>query len=680
MTILKDATALTMSLSLLVPGAAPLAAKERGEVRLAQAEVAACPEPGEKPAKGMKECLAADGNLLTIKQWRRQNRAAGAEEVPEGDEAQTDETQTDEAPADETPADETQAEAAAQEAAPAEEAAPEEAVTEEAPAEEAAPEQAVTEEAPAEETPAETAAEETPAETAAEEAPAEEAPAEQAEQPAETPAEAVAEEQPVQEAPAEQPAEAVTEEAPAEEAMPEEAVTEEAPAEELPAETTAEQAPAEEAPAEAPAEQAEQPAEAPAAATAEEAAPAEAVTEAPAAEPEAAPEPAVTSTAPAEPDADTVVVEEGAETPPLEDIVTAAPAAAGEAEQAPAAALTDTGEASAPALVETETVTEEAAPNSARDDRTERARDRKDDRKRLLQILGAAAVGFAVGKALDGDREVVEDTGDRVITRDDSGNYYVLKDENVLLRQPGNNVRTETFRDGSSRTVVERGDGSQVVTIRDAAGYVVRRVAVQPDGSQVVLFDDTNAARQPAPIVVSELPPARQEVVEYGQSVDNEALIRALLAANQGLAAQDRRFTLRQVRENVAVRDLMPRVDLDVITFDTGSAAIDPTQARALSSLGEAMAEIIRQNPRELFLIEGHTDAVGSPTLNLALSDRRAESVALALTEYFGVPPENLIVQGYGEQFLKIPTEAAERANRRAAVRRITQLVETAAN
>ena len=87
------------------------------------------------------------------------------------------------------------------------------------------------------------------------------------------------------------------------------------------------------------------------------------------------------------------------------------------------------------------------------------------------------------------------------------------------------------------------------------------------------------------------------------------------------------------------------------------------------------MKEAIDQNPGEVFLVEGHTDAVGGAGYNLALSDRRAESLALALTEYFGVPPESMVVQGYGESDLKVETAAAERANRRAAVRRITQLL-----
>lgn len=97
-----------------------------------------------------------------------------------------------------------------------------------------------------------------------------------------------------------------------------------------------------------------------------------------------------------------------------------------------------------------------------------------------------------------------------------------------------------------------------------------------------------------------------------------------------------------------------------------------------MSELGTAIRERILDNPREIFLVEGHTDAVGNGAFNLALSDRRAESLALALTEYFDVPPENLVVQGYGEEYLKIATQEAEERNRRASVRRITDLLRTA--
>ena len=60
-------------------------------------------------------------------------------------------------------------------------------------------------------------------------------------------------------------------------------------------------------------------------------------------------------------------------------------------------------------------------------------------------------------------------------------------------------------------------------------------------------------------------------------------------------------------------------------------------------------------------MVEGHTDAVGSDVDNLSLSDRRAELVALVLSQQFGVPAENLTTQGYGEQYLKVPTQGPEK-------------------
>ena len=59
----------------------------------------------------------------------------------------------------------------------------------------------------------------------------------------------------------------------------------------------------------------------------------------------------------------------------------------------------------------------------------------------------------------------------------------------------------------------------------------------------------------------------------------------------------------------------------------------------------------------------------------LSLSDRRAESAATLLTQQFGVPAENLTSQGYGEQYLKVPTDGPERRNRRVTVRNITPLL-----
>ena len=248
------------------------------------------------------------------------------------------------------------------------------------------------------------------------------------------------------------------------------------------------------------------------------------------------------------------------------------------------------------------------------------------------------------------------------------------------MRRPGARVQTETFQDGSTRTTVVRPNGVRVVTIRDADGNSIRRTRILSSGREVVLFDDTRPEIS-AQLTDRELTAihearraARQAPAQANASTE-EALRRALRREQRAL---DRGFSLRQIRENVALREMAPPIDLDDINFRSGSAVITPQQARALAVLGTEIAALIDENPDEVFLIEGHTDAVGPETVNLALSDRRAESVALALTEYFDVPPESLVVQGYGENYLKIETLEDSRQNRRATVRRITPLLRSA--
>ncbi|MBU3028600.1 OmpA family protein [Paracoccus marinaquae] len=292
--------------------------------------------------------------------------------------------------------------------------------------------------------------------------------------------------------------------------------------------------------------------------------------------------------------------------------------------------------------------------------------DKRDLAKALLLGLGAVAVG----SMLNNNRQVALSSPDRVVVTRPDGGQEVVKDEVALLRQPGSTITTEDFDDGSSRTVVTRPDGSKVVTIRDADLRVLRRTLIAADGRTTRLIDDTEAV---PPVDIAELP-APAPVRDLDGTMD-EAALRAALQRQPDI---DRHFTLGQIRNIPEVRALVPPVDIDAITFDSGSAAISPHQARQLSALGSVITEAVTGNPREIFLIEGHTDTVGPDAMNLALSDRRAESVALALTEYFDVPPENLIVQGYGEEYPKIRAEGDIRENRRASVRRITELLQTA--
>ena len=362
------------------------------------------------------------------------------------------------------------------------------------------------------------------------------------------------------------------------------------------------------------------------------------------------------------------------ETPPAPEVVQedtdALTEAANEPVTAAAAETEDTMEAED---VETTVVTVEDSRRSGEEFAATATPD-DDGGIDLGQVAVGVIGGILLNELLGANEEVVANTGDRVVVQRGDGDYYVLKDENALLRQPGSEIETYRYSDGSTRQVVTREDGSQVITVRAADGRPLRRVRVLPDGRRIVLFDDTDRIE---PVDLEDLPPARAEFVEFSEDMDAGQLRRALEAEEADIADR-RRFSLRQVRDLRAVRNLVPTLQLETINFETGSAAIRSSEAEELTAIGNAMRQMIDESPSEIFLIEGHTDAVGSAAFNLALSDRRAESVALALTEYFGVPPENMVVQGYGESNLRVPTSQAEPRNRRAAVRRITPLLNSA--
>ncbi len=354
-----------------------------------------------------------------------------------------------------------------------------------------------------------------------------------------------------------------------------------------------------------------------------------------------------------------------------------------EAETAPAAAAAAAAgddSATAEAEVVEETVTAETARSSDEEFATkvnetaEAAPAQAEEDKGLSKLEKAALLGLgalAVGQLLNSGEKVVSNSGDRAVV-EQNGTYRVIKNDDALLRQPGSNVKTYQFQDGSTRTVVTREDGTEVETIRAADGRVLRRSKTLTDGRSVLLFDDTQVAEK---VVVTELPraPQQRRAFRSDGNLTSEDLAAALAAQEpQGV---DRSFSLAQIRNIDAVRRLVPEINVDKVTFESGSAVIRAAQAEELTQLGNAMRTMIDRNPSEVFLIEGHTDATGAATFNLALSDRRAETVALALTEYFDVPPENMVIQGYGESDLAIPVLEAERANRRVAVRRITPLL-----
>jgi hypothetical protein len=155
------------------------------------------------------------------------------------------------------------------------------------------------------------------------------------------------------------------------------------------------------------------------------------------------------------------------------------------------------------------------------------------------------------------------------------------------------------------------------------------------------------------------------ELLSVSRSGLNAARVRA-----PSKRARDDEQLVEQVRD--CQRKHRGRYGRRRMTTEVSEAQGRPVNHKRVARV---MLRVLDRNPDEVFLIEGHTDAVGGDVDNLSLSDRRAEAVAGILSETFGVPPENLVTQGYGKQYLKIDTPAPERLNRRVAIRRITPLM-----
>ncbi len=267
---------------------------------------------------------------------------------------------------------------------------------------------------------------------------------------------------------------------------------------------------------------------------------------------------------------------------------------------------------------------------------------------------------------------------DRRIVRYGPNDLFVVNTGLDRLRFGAATVSVLPVGGGWTEHVVVRPNGVRIVTVRDANGFVVRRIKVLPDGRRIVLFDnrppwwddDGDVIVNVAPPRV--LPPPTRYAVSPAVASPVEVYETLLAPPVEEL---DRPYTLNQILTSAALRAYMPRIDLDTITFETGSAEVPLDQIDTLEEVGIAMEEAVADNADELFLVEGHTDATGSATYNLALSDERAEAVAGILTEYFDIPPENLVTQGYGEAYLKVDTPGPSAENRRVAIRRITPLL-----
>jgi outer membrane protein OmpA-like peptidoglycan-associated protein len=176
----------------------------------------------------------------------------------------------------------------------------------------------------------------------------------------------------------------------------------------------------------------------------------------------------------------------------------------------------------------------------------------------------------------------------------------------------------------------------------------------------IVIGNDYTPARRPPPYV-------------FAAEAEDDELVDVLAAPPR--RPIDRRYSIDDFEDMPDARDAVARIEIDTVNFGFGEAFLREEEIDKLDRIARILEQILAGNPDEVFLIEGHTDAVGSEAVNLQLSRERARAVKDALTTFYVIPPENLETVGLGERYLKIPTDQPEAENRRVSLARITPLV-----
>jgi outer membrane protein OmpA-like peptidoglycan-associated protein len=154
-----------------------------------------------------------------------------------------------------------------------------------------------------------------------------------------------------------------------------------------------------------------------------------------------------------------------------------------------------------------------------------------------------------------------------------------------------------------------------------------------------------------------------QVAVAQQQAQDAQAQAAAAQQQAAQLAERSARLEAILVELHAQKTERGMVVTIGDVLFATDRAELN---ANGMASVRK-LAEVMMQNPDRTVLVEGFTDSTGSTAHNQDLSERRAQSVAQALTS-LGVPRDHVAMRGYGEAY---PVASNDNAGNRQLNRRV---------
>jgi outer membrane protein OmpA-like peptidoglycan-associated protein len=116
--------------------------------------------------------------------------------------------------------------------------------------------------------------------------------------------------------------------------------------------------------------------------------------------------------------------------------------------------------------------------------------------------------------------------------------------------------------------------------------------------------------------------------------------------AQARLDARDAQIKQLQASLNAKQTERGTLVTFGDVLFDFNKADLKSSGLVDINKL----AQFLQENSDRKVIVEGYTDSSGSAAYNQSLSERRANSVRIALVK-MGVSPERIVAQGYGKEY-----------------------------
>jgi outer membrane protein OmpA-like peptidoglycan-associated protein len=245
----------------------------------------------------------------------------------------------------------------------------------------------------------------------------------------------------------------------------------------------------------------------------------------------------------------------------------------------------------------------------------------------VATAVAAAMVACASQPPVNEDLEAARSAVQQVESSPDAGKYAAqeVAAAHEALQQADKLVEQKKSQKDIQQQAYVAKRHADIASERIAKGQAEAKTAAAEAERQKVILQ---AREQEAAAARAQAEQARLQAQATAEAAQRQA---------EALAAQLRDLEAKQTDRGLVLT-------LGDVLFDTGKATLKP----GADSTIDRLATFLEQAPDRTVVIEGHTDSVGSDSLNMTLSENRADSVKAALVGK-GVAPDRVVTAGKGE-------------------------------